>query len=148
PVEQRLTQLETKAFGQPSTLDDLSKRVELLKKYAAKKYGKDEAYLTAPAPAVTWNAHPDGLTEQVDAIEEQVFGRVYSRVDLVSRLNRLEDTVFPNQPDETFSPIPTRIARLEQALEGRQATQPVPAYPAQRPYPETGFQPTYPQAQY
>src|ERR1700729_934007 len=47
PVQQRLAQLETVAFGKPSTSNDLSERVDQLKQYVRSKYGGDESYLAS-----------------------------------------------------------------------------------------------------
>jgi hypothetical protein len=120
PVQQRLARLETIAFGKPSTLNDLSARVDLLKQYVSRKNGGNENYLTT-SNAVSWPSADTGLNAEVSSMEEQVFGKTYGRDSLSSRLTRLERDVLPQQPSQTFTPIATRVNTLMVALNTRNA---------------------------
>jgi hypothetical protein len=118
PVQERLAHLETIAFGKPSTSNDLSARVDLLKKYVSRKNGGDENYLTT-SNAVTWPSPDAGLNAEVSAMEKTVFGKTYGRDSLSSRLTRLEQDVLPQQTTQTFTPIETRVNNLMAALNSR-----------------------------
>lgn len=120
PVQQRLAALETIAFGKPSTLKDLSKRVDLLKQYVRRKNGGNEEYLTS-SNAVAWPSADTGLNAEVSSMETEVFGKTYGRDSLSSRLTRLERSVLPQQPLQTFTPIETRVNTLMAALNTRKA---------------------------
>jgi hypothetical protein len=115
PVQQRLANLEKIAFGKPSTSNDLSQRVDLLKQYVRSKYGGDENYLASPN-AVTSNIRGSGLDAEVSSMEQEVFGKTYKRDNLPGRLSRLEKNVLPHQPVQTFTPIAQRVNRLMAAL--------------------------------
>jgi len=115
PVTQRLSNLETKAFGKPSSSTDLGKRVDLLKQYVAQKNGGNENYLTS-SNAVGWTPGNQSLEGQVASMEQEVYGVTYTKDRLSSRLDRLDKTILPNQPAQTFTPIVTRIENLEAAL--------------------------------
>jgi hypothetical protein len=115
PVQQRLARLETIAFGKPSTSKDLSERVNLLKQYVASKNGGNESYLSS-SNAVGWTSGNTGLAAEVSSMEQEVFGKTYARDDLSSRLTRLERSVLPQQPVQTFTPIAFRVNRLMAAL--------------------------------
>lgn len=120
PVEQRLARLETIAFGKPSTLNDLSERVNLLKQYVSKKNGGNDSYLSS-SNAVGWTQGEAGLAAEVSSMEQEVFGKTYGRDDLTSRLTRLEKIVLPQQPVQTFTPIAFRVNRLMTALNSASA---------------------------
>jgi hypothetical protein len=115
PLPQRLANMETKAFGKPSTSTDLGARVDLLKQYIAKKNGGREDYLTS-SNAVGWAPGNESLEGQVASMEKEVYGVTYARDRLSSRLDRLEKTLLPNQPAQTFTPLLTRVEHLEAAL--------------------------------
>jgi len=115
PVQQRLARLETVAFGKPSTSNNLSERVDLLKQYVARKNGGNESYLSS-SNAVGWTSGNTGLAAEVSSMEQEVFGKTYSRDDLSSRLTRLEHNVLPRQPVQTFTPLAFRVNRLMSAL--------------------------------
>jgi hypothetical protein len=120
PIQERLVQLETKAFGRPSDSDDLSKRVDALKQYIAEKGGKTEDYLSSSPP--TFNSQRPGMNQQVGSLEQVVLGKTYDRDGLVSRINRLEKTVFPKEPLQTFNPVTARVNRLTEAIYPGSAT--------------------------
>ncbi len=115
PVEQRLARLETVAFGKPSTLTDLSKRVDLLKQYARTKYGGNESYLTS-SNAVGLPQDSSGLEGEVSSMEQEVFGKTYAKDTLNSRVDRLEKNVLPKHEVQTFTPITQRISQLMSVL--------------------------------
>jgi hypothetical protein len=115
PVAQRLSNLEAKAFGKPSSSTDLGKRVDLLKQYVAKKNGGNENYLTS-SNAVGWAPGNQSLEGEVASMEQEVYGVTYARDRLSSRLDRLDKTLLPNEPPQTFTPLVTRIDNLEAAL--------------------------------
>ena len=115
PVEQRLARLETVAFGKPSTLTDLSKRVDLLKQYARTKYGGKENYLTS-SNAVGLPQDSSGLEGEVSSMEQEVFGKTYAKDTLNSRVDRLEKNVLPKHEVQTFTPITQRISQLMSVL--------------------------------
>jgi len=143
PVQQRLSRLETIAFGKPSTSDDLSKRVDRLKQYVSSKYGGNENYL-ASSNAVGWKNGGSGLDAEVSSMEQEVFGKTYGRDNLSSRLTRLEKNVLPQQPAQTFTPIAFRVNRLMAALNpSRSGSSPsTVAYPSSLPPSSTSWQPT------
>jgi len=118
PVQQRLARLETIAFGKPSTSNDLSARVDRLKKYVSEKNGGNENYLTT-SNAVSWPSADTGLNAEVGSMEQTVFGKTYGRDCLSSRLTRLEQDVLPQQTAQTFTPIETRVNNLMAALSTR-----------------------------
>jgi hypothetical protein len=122
PVAQRLSNLETKAFGKPSTSSDLGARVDLLKQYVAQKNGGSEKYLTS-SNAVGWSPGNNSLEGEVASMEQEVYGMTYSRDRLSSRLSRLEKTLLPSEPAQTFTPIVTRINNLEATLNSKGSSQ-------------------------
>jgi hypothetical protein len=126
PVAQRLSNLEVKAFGEPSTSTDLGGRVDLLKQYVAKQNGGSESYLTS-SNAVGWVPGNEGLEGQVASMEKALFGVTYAQDRLSSRLDRLEKVILPNQPSQTFTPLVTRVENLESALNPTSAPQPMVA---------------------
>jgi len=115
PLPQRLSNMEIKAFGKASSLDDLGKRVDLLKQYVAKKNGGNENYLTS-SNAVGWAPADQSLEGQVASMEKEVYGVTYANDRLTSRLDRLDRTLLPHEPPQTFTPLVTRIDNLEAAL--------------------------------
>lgn len=115
PLQKRLARLETVAFGKPSTSNDLSERVDQLKQYVRSKYGGDESYLASSNP-VGWTGGISGLEAEVSSMEKEVFGKTYSKDNLNGRLTRLEKNLLPQQPDQSFTPIPARVSRLMTAL--------------------------------
>lgn len=128
PLGDRLAKLETIAFGKPSQ-GDFADRVDRLKQYVSTKYGGNENYLTSPN-AVGWNNGPTGLASEVGSMEQQVFGKTYTRDNLSSRLTRLEKAVLPQQPAQTFTPVQTRVNKLMAALNPSLQQPSVAQYPS------------------
>jgi hypothetical protein len=122
PVSQRIANLETKAFGKPSTSNDLADRVDALKRYVGKKNGGNENYLTS-SNAVGWAPGNQSLEGEVASMEKEVYGVVYARDQLSARLTRLEKSLLPKEPPQTFTPLVTRINNLENVLNPNRAQQ-------------------------
>ena len=57
------------------------------------------------------------LVSDVSAMEQEVFGKTYFGDSLIDRVKRLEKSVFPNDDQQTFTPITKRINKLMQALQ-------------------------------
>jgi len=53
-----------------------------------------------------------GMSQQVSALEKEIFGKIYMREALPARLNRLETTVFPGKTPSTGKPLPERVNHL------------------------------------
>jgi hypothetical protein len=53
-----------------------------------------------------------GLSQQVALLEREVFQRTFQSEPLPGRLDRLEKTMYPNQPPGSDKPIPSRVQRL------------------------------------
>lgn len=71
------------------------------------------------------------LSSDVSRMEKLIFNKTYTSNPLVNRVDRLENVVFAQQANQTFSPLPDRIYRLMQTLH-----QPIPTpqiYTAQTP---------------
>ena len=118
PLPQRLGRLETKAFGKPSNLADLSQRTDALDQYAEKKmhlklfptpetgevsYDAENASDSkAPASSSTQNSsQTQSETETVvtdyphiTALEKAILGQAYPDQAIADRLSRLETTAF------------------------------------------------------
>ncbi|MFX7934449.1 hypothetical protein ABTK33_20400, partial [Acinetobacter baumannii] len=76
PVNQRLAQLEQRAFGKASDLTDLSARVDALKQYVLSHGAGNEDYLSATQ---TVGAKSGSLVQEVSEMEMEVFGKTYAR---------------------------------------------------------------------
>ena len=129
-LSNRLSALETKAFGKPGDSGkDFATRVDRLKRYVANKYGSDD-YLSSPEPAVSArsNVPIDSLnvSSQITMLEKSVFAKTYVRDGIISRLDRLEKAVYPQQPVESFSSVPDRIRRLMNTLNPQELAQSAP----------------------
>lgn len=119
-LNKRLDNLEVKAFGKASAPNsDFALRVDRLKAYERSKGGGNDDYLAQSAPTFVSGqpAQTLSLTSQLDLLEKVVFAKTYSKDGVVSRLDRLEKTVYPNKPLDSFSSVPTRVARLEHDLQ-------------------------------
>lgn len=119
-LNKRLDNLEVKAFGKASAPNaDFALRVDRLKAYERSKSGGNDDYLAQGTPTFVSGqpAQTLPLTSQLDLLEKVVFAKTYSKDGVVSRLDRLEKTVYPNKPLDSFSSVPTRVARLEHDLQ-------------------------------
>lgn len=61
----------------------------------------------APAPEAL-----GGLNQQVTHLETLIFGKSYSKDSLPARVNRLELTLYPQQPLAVTTPLPDRVKRM------------------------------------
>lgn len=72
-----------------------------------------------PAPNMVPDVYSGGgvgLNQQVTALENEVFSKVYAREPLAARLSRLESTVFPKEKPAVDQSLPDRVARLVKAV--------------------------------
>ncbi len=67
---------------------------------------------TSSSKKLTQPLHSLGMSQQVSALEKEIFGKAYLRESLPVRLNRLETTVFPGKPPCTGKPLPERVNQL------------------------------------
>ncbi len=102
PLEQRMTQLEKKAFGHPTSSDDLSARTDALEQYWQKNL----------SPSI--NQKYDRTLTQM---ESQVLGQSYPDKPIIERLQTLEGVVFPNEPPDTHSSIKEQLETLANAIQ-------------------------------
>lgn len=86
----------------------------------------------APAPAL-------GVSQQISMLEKEVFKKTYSNETLLSRLNRLETTVFPQDKSQGEKSLPERVSRLVSAVPLSQASAEPPVAPARRPRKDPDF---------
>ncbi|HEY9715579.1 MAG TPA: hypothetical protein V6C72_19050 [Chroococcales cyanobacterium] len=110
PVGKRLSRLETKAFGKPSKVDDLSARTDKLEQYSdarANRGQNDSNNMASSSPsgggAGSSSPGPStksGIYEKVSWLETRVFGHDNPGQPLVQRVKSLESSIMPN---ETFS---------------------------------------------
>jgi hypothetical protein len=127
----RLSQLETKAFGHPSTSNDLASRVDTLDNFLNRNdiYGERNTIAQAPhyAPVVTGNYSPTtappppnpylqsnvvSTNDRVDAMEKAVFGHDYASRSLKDRVERLEKKIIPYKHDQESQSLPVRVDQL------------------------------------
>jgi len=80
---------------------------------------------TAPNPVSRPGAAPGmGLSQQVTAFENEVFGKTYAKEPLPARLTRLESTVFAEDKTASEKPLPERVSRLARELSTTQQQAP------------------------
>jgi hypothetical protein len=101
-LEQRLGLLEKKAFGQPSSSDDMSARTDALEQYWQKKL----------SPSLN-QKYDRALTQ----LESQVIGQSYPDKPIIERLQTLEGIVFPNEPPDTHSSVKEQLDTLASAVQ-------------------------------
>jgi hypothetical protein len=178
PIGQRLDRLETKIDGRPSTLTDLSDRVDHLKSKTGidvarrppvgsdwnddeeasgmgmgmgmptkrgrstddyslgprdlnlpgtpptfaggggGRYGFGTGGGAYPRQAGSSNATSStlGVSQQITALEMEIFGKIYAKDSLQVRLSRLEKDVFPGQKTFDDQDVPKRVQRLVAAF--------------------------------
>ncbi len=115
-MEDRLTRLETKAFGAPTTIQDLSERTDRLEEYVASKnpsggsrypsQGSDDDQQQLP-PIGSASAPPAAINlgQTVSTMEIKVFGKTETG-SLVKRIGHLEKSVYKDKK-ETDGPFRT-----------------------------------------
>ena len=65
---------------------------------------------SSKSPGISINSF--GLSQQVTALEHEIFAKSYEHDPLPARLNRLETTVFPGQKPNVDKPLPQRVKNL------------------------------------
>ncbi|MFN8549874.1 MAG: hypothetical protein U0103_00200 [Candidatus Obscuribacterales bacterium] len=120
PVRQRLSRLESKAYGAPSRIDDLATRVDNLSSYAG-VYGMQPGDLKnnihAPlrgATGISGNTQDGslGMLERVSAMEVKLFGHANSNHSLVQRIKDLESKVLGSAARSPVDDMTTRVSTL------------------------------------
>ena len=76
---------------------------------SAPEFRGGQSGMPTPAPAL-------GVSQQISMLEKEVFKKAYSNETLLSRLNRLETTVFPQDKPEVNKALPDRVSRLLAAV--------------------------------
>lgn len=119
-VRQRLSRLETKAYGAPSRVDDLATRVDKLSSYAG-VYGMqpgDSASMSSSnllgsaGLDSSPQARATGMLEQVSVMESKVFGHSNSGHALGQRIGDLERKVFGSVASNPTEDMTTRVGLL------------------------------------
>jgi len=131
-LPERLSRLETKAFGKPSSAADLGQRVDALDAYADRHdiYHErmapvDElAQQTSPldiasrASAAVQNPFlngapgPDDSKDRLSIMEGMVFGHAYDSRSEAERLERLEKKLVPYEHNNAQKDVTTRVNSL------------------------------------
>ena len=94
------------SFGSPNVYQDMQRS-------SAPRDPYSSAYIpdrSARGPAVSIKSF--GLSQQVLALEHEIFAKGYEHDPLPARLNRLETTVFPGQKPNTEMSLPQRVQIL------------------------------------
>ncbi len=121
PVRQRLSRLETKAYGKPSQIEDLATRVDKLSSYAdvygmqpADNFSKSAQSLRGLADLVDSTPHSRsmGMLDKVSALENSVFGHPTANQALVQRIKTLEASVFGASAGSAGEDMKTRVDQL------------------------------------
>lgn len=99
-IKERLSRLETKAFGKPSTNVDLSARTDALDQYVQKTLHQNPFQLNASTDAQPTNNSPSQASQgaaddqpdypHIDTLEKQILGTTYVGQPLADRLSRME----------------------------------------------------------
>lgn len=104
--------LANSGFGQPDTYKDLQQGATgSLTPYApsqnsfASPYFPDEGGVKKGGISIK----SFGLSQQVTALEHEVFGKSYEHDPLPARVNRLESTIFPEQKPAVDKSLPERV---------------------------------------
>lgn len=123
----RLARLETKAFGVPSTSNDLSQRVDQLDQYADRHdlYGERRTAALPPSaqanvirpyatsPGAGQNQFSGSISERLAMMEAQEFGRTYPERSLEKRVKKLDEKVFAKDKKRfQDKPLPDQVNAL------------------------------------
>jgi hypothetical protein len=121
-IRQRLSALETKAFGAVSTSDDLSDRVTLLQRYASEhNLDAPPSYSSTYPTASNSNASPpptappaanSPLEAKVAWLERLVYGTANTGKPLINRVKRLDRTLVPDEHLDTTESLPDNVNTL------------------------------------
>ncbi|MBX9688356.1 MAG: hypothetical protein K2X27_16725 [Candidatus Obscuribacterales bacterium] len=104
---------------------------------SAPDYSRASASPPVPAPQL-------GVSQQIALLEKEVFGKTYEKEKqetILTRLSRLESTVFPQDKPAANKSLPDRMSRLLAAVPLSQAALPPTAPSAKR---RRGGDPDYP----
>lgn len=95
-------------FGNPNVYDDMQRA------YAAGNYPFSSPYFPDQPLKnhASFSIKSFGLSQQVSALEHEIFHKAYEHDPLPARLNRLETTVFPDQKPAVDKPLPQRVENL------------------------------------
>jgi hypothetical protein len=125
-LPERLSRLETKAFGKPSGSTDLAQRVDSLDQYAdrhdiyhERQAPVDEMAPTSPLSIASRPADPpqnpflgntpDNSTDRISVMERMVFGHVYENRPDMERMERLEKKLVPYEHNLAQKDLPYRV---------------------------------------
>lgn len=128
PINTRLERLERIVYGK-SRAGSVPERVSRLLldlpslQSAANTETSSPPEQAQPAivydPVFSMPGSAPSLNDELSNMEKEVFGRTYSTDSMLERISRLEHTVFAGESDRKFSPIVSRVNRLEAALQPR-----------------------------
>jgi len=160
PLTRRLDQLETKAYGKPSDLTDLSERTDNLENYVRTKLhmpkfgeveqspvaedespagypGQPGAQAGVAGPAVTISEPPPTapIGDKLSWMELEVFGRTNGQATPIDRANRLEHDLFPQDERNSQAPLAQQVSMLVGAVELLQSERQGGASPGAQQYP-------------
>lgn len=102
-------------FGMPST-SGMSSGVS---PQIAPDYRNQNNYAyQSPSAVPNYDNAAGGLNQQVTHLEQLIFGKSYAKDSLPARVNRLELTLYPQQPLAVTTPLPDRVKRLLGSVPG------------------------------
>ncbi|MBX9687231.1 MAG: hypothetical protein K2X27_11050 [Candidatus Obscuribacterales bacterium] len=119
-VEKRLDRLERLVYGAKLTAPVESRIQRLMRDVpsiqSVSSPAPDDQTESSAVPSFRASDQATSLSEQVGDMEAEVFGRTYPQDSLLNRVGRLERNVFPEQQEQTLTPLPSRIQHLMSAL--------------------------------
>lgn len=121
-----------RAFGMPSSGNSMGAMPQ-----SAPDYRNRNNYAYQAPDTVSSAEAAGGLNQQVTQLENLIFGKSYPKDSLPARVNRLELTLYPQQPLAVTTPLPDRVRRMLGTVPGA-----VPNATANR-----GYAPSYSQQQ-
>ena len=95
-----------RSFGMPST------PTMGVAPQSAPDYRNRNDYAYQSPNAVPAQEATGGLNSQVSHLEQLIFGKSYAKDSLPARVNRLELTLYPQQPLAVTTPLPERVKRM------------------------------------
>ena len=161
-LPQRLSRLETKAFGHPSTSNDLASRVDALDSYASRNdiYGEQNrlvqkpqysplAQMTyapttqAPTPNSYFQPNVTSTNDRVAAMEKAVFGHENEHHSLQDRVEKLEKKVIPYKHGQESQSLPIRVDQLWSILNVANTlnSSPIAANPSNANFDQSNYSP-------
>jgi len=99
-----------RSFGMPSTTSTGNMSMGGAP-HIAPDYRNQNSY-GYQSPNTVQSQPSTGLNQQVTHLEQLIFGKSYSNDSLPARVNRLELTLYPQQPLAVTTPLPDRVKRL------------------------------------